>query len=40
LAVVDEVLSDGSNRADWATMAIGLVLLVLAGVTRRLPRRG
>jgi hypothetical protein len=40
VAAVDEVLADGSNRTDWAVVALGAFLLVLAVVSRRLSQRG
>ncbi len=39
-AAVDEALADGSNRGDWATMTIALLLVGLAVVSRRQQRRG
>jgi len=40
LSGVDEVLADGSNSADWVSIAIGVFLLVVLAVTFRSSRRG
>jgi len=38
-AGVDEVISGGSNSADWVSMAIGVLLLVVLATCLRLSRR-